>query len=125
MSLLLSILFSVLTTLSDGMFHTQYETEVEAGAEVCNVVVDSMIYYLQTDPAKLSKQFFGGLGKQEDTQKNAFYPCLVAQLLQGAFGQGVLDDQPHAEGTAAGRACAQTRLERIVAVMLPKFGQIV
>ncbi|MBR2935521.1 MAG: hypothetical protein IKB81_00375 [Paludibacteraceae bacterium] len=68
-----AILFSVLTTFSDGMFHTQYETEVSASAEACNVVIDSMIYYLQTDPAKLSEQFFAGLGKQEDTKKNAFY----------------------------------------------------
>ena len=68
-----AILFSVLTTLSDGMFHTQYETEVGASAEACNVVIDSMIYYLQTDPTKLSEQFFAGLGKQEDAKKNAFY----------------------------------------------------
>lgn len=37
------------------------------------MVIDSMIYYLQTDPAKLSEQFFAGLGKQEDAKKNAFY----------------------------------------------------
>ena len=73
MSLLLSILLTMLTTLSDGMFHTRYETEVSASAESCNVVIDSMIYYLQTDPAKLSEQFFAGLGKQEDAKKNAFY----------------------------------------------------
>ena len=41
-----AILFSVLTTLSDGMFHTRYETEVDTCAEACNVVIDSMIYYL-------------------------------------------------------------------------------
>lgn len=68
-----AILFSVLTTLSDGMFHTQYETEVMASADTCNVVIDSMIYYLQTDPEKLSKHFFAGLGKQDDVKKNAFY----------------------------------------------------
>ena len=68
-----AILFSVLTTLSDGMFHTQYETEVGASAEACNVVIDSMIYYLQTDPEMLSEQFFAGLGKQADSKKNAFY----------------------------------------------------
>lgn len=68
-----AILFSVLTTLSDGMFHTQYETEVGASAEACNVVIDSMIYYLQTNPEMLSEQFFAGLGKQEDSKKNAFY----------------------------------------------------
>ena len=32
-----------------------------------------MIYYLQTDPEILSEKFFGGLGKQGDTKKNAFY----------------------------------------------------
>ena len=68
-----AILFTVLTTLSEGMFRTSYETEVAASAEACNVVVDSMIYYLQTDPEMLSEQFFAGLGKQEDSKKNAFY----------------------------------------------------
>ena len=68
-----AILFSVLTTLSDGMFHTRYETEVDTCAEACNVVIDSMIYYLQTNPEMLSEQFFAGLGKQEDAKKNAFY----------------------------------------------------
>ena len=68
-----AILISVLTTLSDGMFHTRYETEVDTCAEACNVVIDSMIYYLQTDPEMLSELFFAGLGKQEDAKKNAFY----------------------------------------------------
>ena len=68
-----AILFSVLTTLSDGMFHTQYETNVDMRSEVCNQVIDSMIYYLQTDPEMLSEQFFAGLGKQDDVKKNAFY----------------------------------------------------
>ena len=71
--MIFAILFSVLTTLSDGMFHTQYETNVDMRAEVCNQVIDSMIYYLQTDPEMLSKQFFAGLGKQNDVKKNAFY----------------------------------------------------
>ena len=68
-----AILFSILTTFSDGMFHTAYETTVEASAGTCNEVIDSMIYYLQTNPEQLSEQFFAGLGKQEDTKKNAFY----------------------------------------------------
>ena len=71
--MIFAILFSVLTTLSDAMFHTQYETNVDMRAEVCNQVIDSMIYYLQTDPEMLSEQFFAGLGKQDDVKKNAFY----------------------------------------------------
>ena len=71
--MLFAFLFSVLTTLSDGMFHTSYETNVGASAEECNVVIDSMIYYLQNDPKMLSEKFFGGLGKQEESNKNAFY----------------------------------------------------
>ena len=67
------ILFTVLTTLSDGMFHTTYETTVDTSATACNVVIDSMIYYLQTDPEQLSARFFGGLGKQDEATKNAFY----------------------------------------------------
>lgn len=71
--MLFAFLFSVLTTLSNGMFHTSYETNVGASAEECNVVIDSMIYYLQNDPKMLSEKFFGGLGKQEESNKNAFY----------------------------------------------------
>ena len=71
--MLLAILFSVLTLLKDGMFHTAYETEVQAHAEACNAVVDDMIHCLQTDPDMLSEKYFAGLGKQEDTDKNAFY----------------------------------------------------
>lgn len=71
--MLLTILLLILTTLKDGMFHTEYETEVAASSQECNMVIDSMIYYLQTDPEILSEKFFGGLGKQGDTQKNAFY----------------------------------------------------
>ena len=75
------------------MFHTQYETEVTASAEACNVVIDSMIYYLQTDPAKLSEQFFAGLGKQEDAKKNAFYLIWKASeyLPEKQYSKLVLD----------------------------------
>lgn len=55
------------------MFHTEYETGVAASSQECNMVIDSMIYYLQTNPEILSEKFFGGLGKQGDTKKNAFY----------------------------------------------------
>ena len=68
-----AILFSVLTTLSNGMFHTTYETEVMATADSCNAVVDDMIYCLQTNPELLSEKYFAGLGMQDDTDKNAFY----------------------------------------------------
>ena len=71
--MLWTILLLILTTLKDGMFHTEYETEVAASSQECNMVIDSMIYYLQTDPEKLSENFFGGLGKQSDSNKNAFY----------------------------------------------------
>lgn len=71
--MLLTTLLLILTTLKDGMFHTEYETEVAASSQECNMVIDSMIYYLQTDPEKLSENFFGGLGKQLDSNKNAFY----------------------------------------------------
>ena len=68
-----AILLTMLTTLSDGMFHTQYETEVDTCTEVCNAVVDDMIYYLQTNPELLSEKYFAGLGMQNDSKKNAFY----------------------------------------------------
>jgi hypothetical protein len=91
--MLFAILFSVLTTLSDDMFHTQYETEVMASADTCNVVIDSMIYYLQTDPVKLSKHFFAGLGKQDDIKKNAFYLiCKKSEYLpEKQYSKLVLD----------------------------------
>ena len=68
-----AIIFSVLTTLSEGMFHTSYETKVDTSVVACNQTVDSMIYCLQTNPELLSERFFVGLGKQEDKKKNAFY----------------------------------------------------
>lgn len=71
--MLWTTLLLILTTLKDGMFHTEYETEVAASSQECNMVIDSMIYYLQTDPEKLSENFFGGLGKQSDSNKNVFY----------------------------------------------------
>ena len=71
--MLWTIQLLILTTLKDGMFHTEYETDVAASSQECNMVIDSMIYYLQTDPEKLSENFFGGLGKQSDSNKNAFY----------------------------------------------------
>lgn len=71
--MVIAILFSVLTTLSNGMFHTAYETEVETSTEACNIVVDDMIHCLQTDPELLSEKYFSGLGMQDDTDKNVFY----------------------------------------------------
>ena len=71
--MLLALLFSILTTLQDGMFHTSYETEAAINAVACNAVVDDMIYCLQTDPNLLSEKYFAGLGMQSDTKKNVFY----------------------------------------------------
>ena len=71
--MLLALLFSILTTLQDGMFHTSYETEAAINAVACNAVVDDMIYCLQTDPNLLSEKYFAGLGMQSDIKKNAFY----------------------------------------------------
>ena len=71
--MLLAILFSILTLFRDGMFHTTYETDVQASTEACNVVIDDMIYCLQTDPKQLSEKYFAGLGMQRDTKKNVFY----------------------------------------------------
>ena len=68
-----AILFSVLTTLSEGMFHTSYEEEANATVEACNVVVDSLISNLQTDPQLLSDWAFAGLGRQDNPKRNAVY----------------------------------------------------
>lgn len=73
MGILLGILLTMMTTLSEGMFHTTYETTAAASMEDCNAAVDTMIHYLQTDPRLLSEHFFCGLGMQEDKKKNAFY----------------------------------------------------
>ena len=73
MSLLLGIVLTVVTLLKDGMFHTTYETDVQASAEACNEVVNDMIHCLQTDPVLLSEKYFAGLGMQSDIKKNAFY----------------------------------------------------
>lgn len=73
MNLLFAILLSVVTTFSDGTFHTKYSTPVEASAQQANKVIDEMIYCLQTNPEMLSDKFFVGLGEQEDKSKNEFY----------------------------------------------------
>lgn len=73
MGIILGILLTMLTRLSEGMFHTTYETVVDTSVVACNQTVDSMIYCLQTNPEVLSERFFVGLGKQEDKKKNAFY----------------------------------------------------
>ena len=71
--MLLALLFSILTIFKDGMFHTEYETEVAANSKMCNEVVDDMIYCLQTDPELLSNKYFAGLGMTSETSKNSFY----------------------------------------------------
>lgn len=71
--MLLAFLFTILTTLSDGTFHTTYRTHTDAPLQACNAAVDTMIYYLQTDPNLLSERFFCSLGMQDDSEKNAFY----------------------------------------------------
>ena len=71
--MLLALILTILTSLKDGMFHTAYETDVQACAEACNTVVDDMIYCLQTDPELLSEKYFAGLGMQKNTKKNSFY----------------------------------------------------
>lgn len=71
--MLLALILTILTSLKDGMFHTAYETEVEASADTCNMVVDDMIHCLQTNPELLSEKYFAGLGMQKDTKKNSFY----------------------------------------------------
>ncbi len=70
---LFSILFSVVTTLTNGMFTTTYATEVQADMDACNKVVNTMISNLQQDPQLLSEWAFAGLGKQADSEKNALY----------------------------------------------------
>lgn len=71
--MLLAIIFTILTTFSDGMFHTSYETEVGADFEACNAVIDDLINCLQTDPKLLSEKYFVGVGMQGDSKKNVFY----------------------------------------------------
>lgn len=71
--MLLGLLLTILTTLTDGMFNTAYEIDVDTNSQACNAVVDNMIYYLQTNPELLSDNFFAGLGMQSDSKKNAFY----------------------------------------------------
>lgn len=73
MSIMLGILLTMLTTLSDGMFHTTYQTVSTASMQECSATIDTMIHYLQTDPGMLSEHFFCGLGMQTDKKKNAFY----------------------------------------------------
>ena len=73
MGILLGILLTVMTSMTEGTFHTTYETVAVASMADCNAAVDTMISYLQTDPRLLSEHYFCGLGMQEDKKKNAFY----------------------------------------------------
>ena len=74
--MLLGILLTILTTLTDGMFNTAYEIDVDTNSQACNAVVDNMIYYLQTNPELLSDNFFAGLGMQSDSKKKRILSTL-------------------------------------------------
>lgn len=71
--MIFAILFSVLTTLSDGMFHSTYTTDVQAEVSASNMAVDSFITHLQTEPLLLAEWAFAGMGRQQDSEKNAMY----------------------------------------------------
>lgn len=71
--MLFAIIFSVLTTLSEGMFHSSYETEVDASMVASSAAVDSFITHLQSEPQLLSEWAFAGMGKQDDAEKDAMY----------------------------------------------------
>ncbi len=71
--MLFAILFSVLTTLSDGMFHSTYTTDIQADIASSNMAVDSFITHLQTEPLLLAEWAFAGMGRQQDSEKNAMY----------------------------------------------------
>jgi hypothetical protein len=71
--MIFAILFSVLTTLSDGMFHSTYTTDVQADVSASNMAVDSFITHLQTEPLLLAEWAFAGMGRQQDSEKNAMY----------------------------------------------------
>ena len=68
-----AILFSVLTTLSDGMFHSTYTTDVQADVSASNMAVDLFITHLQTEPLLIAELSFAGMGRQQDSEKNAMY----------------------------------------------------
>lgn len=77
----LFIILSLLTTYSQSTFHTSvsatsYKSEwttATDGVGACSATVDSVLYYLQQDPQKLSVWAFAGMGKQKDTKKDAVY----------------------------------------------------
>lgn len=70
---LLFVLLAMLTTYSQSTFHTECPVEVNANAEACNAVIDTLIHQLQTDPKLLSPWAFAGTGEQTDDSKNAIY----------------------------------------------------
>ncbi len=71
--MLLSVLLAFMTTYSQSTFHTECPVEVNAPADACNAVIDTLIYQLQTDPQLLSPWAFAGTGKQTDDNKNAIF----------------------------------------------------
>ncbi len=70
---LFAILFSVVTTLSNAMFHSSYDTVAQANMADCNAAVDSFITHLQSEPQLLADWAFAGMGRQQEAGKNAMY----------------------------------------------------
>lgn len=55
------------------MFHSTYTTDVQADVSASNMAVDSFITHLQTEPLLLAEWAFAGMGRQQDSEKNAMY----------------------------------------------------
>lgn len=70
---LLMVFLAMLTTYSQSTFHTESPVEVNAPADSCNRVIDTLIHQLQTDPKLLSPWAFAGTGEQTDDNKNALF----------------------------------------------------
>ena len=70
---LFAVIFTVLTTLADGMFHSSYETPVQVDLAQSNAAVDSFILHLQSEPQLLAEWAFAGMGRQQESEKNAMY----------------------------------------------------
>ncbi len=67
----LLLILSLITTVNKHVFRTQYAVEVDAPAEMSDVVIDQLIYDFQHDFEHLFSWAFLNLGKQNDSNHDA------------------------------------------------------
>ena len=127
---LLLILFSVLTTYTHSVFHTEASVvahtpawnETATGLPACSNAVDSVIAYVQLDPLRLSEWAFAGMGHQEDTRRDAVYLVWKESTYDAAKRHSTITFDILVNGTTMFR---NVRIESIVRDSLYQGGRTI